>query len=171
LRHLLEDIDYWQLQATPIMEDNQGCIKIAKNDMVQARTKHINSRHHLSGQAVKSGEVELVYRPTEPMLTDALTRALREVKFENLRNQFLFQTHNSIRAGVFKIKPVLLDSCSRNRIQAEGKRKTFDQSSQARADSDALKECNDSFPQIKTNRYYIHFYLRSLGIGCKESKR
>jgi hypothetical protein len=59
LRHLLKDLGYFQLEATPIYEDNQGCIKIAKNDTVQARTKHINIRYHFSRQAVKSGEVKL----------------------------------------------------------------------------------------------------------------
>jgi hypothetical protein len=32
LRHLLKDLGYLQLEATPIYEDNQACIKIAKND-------------------------------------------------------------------------------------------------------------------------------------------
>ena len=61
LRHLLKDLGYLQLEATPIYEDNQACIKIAKNDMVQARTKHINIRYHFSRQAIKSGEVKLIY--------------------------------------------------------------------------------------------------------------
>ena len=69
------------MEATPIYGDNQACIKIAKNDMVQARTKHMNIRYHFSRQAVKFGEVKLIYCPTELMLADALTKALCEVKF------------------------------------------------------------------------------------------
>jgi hypothetical protein len=41
-RHALKDIGYLQLEATPIHEDNQACIKIEKNDMFQARTMHVN---------------------------------------------------------------------------------------------------------------------------------
>jgi hypothetical protein len=81
LRHLLKDLGYLQLEATPIYEENQVCIKIASNDMVRALTKHINTRYHFSRQAVKSEEVKLIYCPTEVMLADALTKALFEVKF------------------------------------------------------------------------------------------
>jgi hypothetical protein len=49
---------------------------------------------------------------------------------------------------VLKIKQVLLDSCSSKRMQAEGKYKALNQSSQAKADPDALKQYSDSFPQI-----------------------
>jgi hypothetical protein len=59
----------------------QVCIKFAKNDMVQARSKHINIRYNFSLQAVKFGEVKLIRCPTELMLADALTKALCEVKF------------------------------------------------------------------------------------------
>ena len=68
LRHLRKDLGYLQMEATPIYGDNQACIKIAKNDMVQARTKHMNIRYHFSRQAVKFGEVKLIYCSTELML-------------------------------------------------------------------------------------------------------
>jgi hypothetical protein len=87
LRHLLKDPGYLQLEATPIYEDNQACIKIAKNDVVQARTKHINIRYHFSRQAVKSGEVKLIYCPTELVLADALTKHYVNSSLQNLQNQ------------------------------------------------------------------------------------
>jgi hypothetical protein len=70
-----------QLEANPIYEENQACIKIAKNDMVQARTKHINIRYLFSRQVVKSKEVKLIYGPSKVMPGEALTKALCEVKF------------------------------------------------------------------------------------------
>jgi len=90
-RHLLKDLGYLQLEATPIYEDNHACIKIAKNDMVQARTKHINIRYHFSRQTTKSGEVKLIYCPTELMLADALTKALCEVKFAKFAKSIFIQ--------------------------------------------------------------------------------
>jgi hypothetical protein len=36
---LAEIFTQLQLEATPIYEDNQACIKVAKNDVVYARTK------------------------------------------------------------------------------------------------------------------------------------
>ena len=85
-----------QLEATPIYEDNQACIKIVKNDMAEARTKNINIRYHFSCQAVKSGEVKFINCPTELMLADALTKALCEVKFAKFAKTILIKTHDSI---------------------------------------------------------------------------
>jgi hypothetical protein len=59
--------------------------------MVQARRKHINTRYHFSRQAVKSGEVKLIYCPTELMLADGLTKALCEVKFAKFEKSILIQ--------------------------------------------------------------------------------
>jgi hypothetical protein len=80
-----------QLETTPVYEDNQACIKIAKNDMVQVRTKYINIRYHFSRQAIKSGEVKLIYCPTDLMLADALTKALCEVKFAKFAKSICIQ--------------------------------------------------------------------------------
>jgi len=143
------------VEATPIYEYNQACIKIAKNDMVQARTKHINIRYHFSRRAVKPGDVKLIYCSTGLMLAGALTKALCEVKFPKLKNQFYFKAHHSIRATVLKIKQVLLDSCSSKRMETEHKHKALDQSSHARTDPQASKQYSDSFPlmSFKSQQY------------------
>ena len=63
----------------------------SKNDMVQARTKHGNIRFYFSRQAVKSGELKLIYCPTEVMLPDALSITLCEIKFARFSKPILFQ--------------------------------------------------------------------------------
>jgi hypothetical protein len=68
-------------------------------DMVQATTKHINIRYHFSRQAIKSGEVKLIYCPTELMLADALTKALCEVKFEKCAKSILIQDTRLDQSG------------------------------------------------------------------------
>jgi len=99
LRHLLKDLGHFPLKAAPIYEDNQACIKIAKNDIVQARTKHINTRYHFSRQAIKSGEVKLIYCPTELMLANALSKALCEVKLAKLAKSMFIQDTRLDQSG------------------------------------------------------------------------
>ena len=67
--------------------------------MVQARTKHINIRYHFSRQAIKSGDVKLIYCPTELMLADALTKALCEVKFATFAKSILIQDTRLDQSG------------------------------------------------------------------------
>ena len=56
--------------------DNQGCLALAKNPTLHARTKHIAMRHHFIREKVESGEIRQVYCPTEDMVADVLTKAL-----------------------------------------------------------------------------------------------
>jgi hypothetical protein len=86
-----QNLGYLPRQATPIYYDNQACIKFAKNDMVQARTKHSNIRYNFSRQAVKSGEVKLIYCLIELILADSLTKSLSSVNFEKFAASILIQ--------------------------------------------------------------------------------
>lgn len=60
--------------------DNQSAIKIAENPIFHNRTKHIDIRHHFIRQAVENRQVNLVYKPTEDMVADVLTKSLPKVK-------------------------------------------------------------------------------------------
>jgi hypothetical protein len=99
LRHLLKDLGYLQLEATPIYEDNQACIKIANNHMVQARTNHIIIRYHFFRQDIKSAEVKLIYCPTELMLADALTKVLCQVKSAKFAKSIFIQDTQLDQSG------------------------------------------------------------------------
>jgi hypothetical protein len=46
LRNLLTELGYRQHQPTPLFEDNQSCIALAKNPVFHARTKHFDIRVH-----------------------------------------------------------------------------------------------------------------------------
>ena len=55
LRALLADLDYAQQDATVLYGDNRGCLALAKNPTLHARTKHIEMRHHFIREKVESG--------------------------------------------------------------------------------------------------------------------
>jgi hypothetical protein len=89
LRQLLSDLSYVQDGPTVIFEDNQGCIALANNPVIQKRSKHINIKYHFTRERVESGEVSLQYIPTEHQLADLLTKPLLRARLEKLRGQVL----------------------------------------------------------------------------------
>lgn len=83
LKRLLCDLHYHQVGPIEILEDNQGCMALAKNPVSHARTKHIDIQHHFIREKVQSGEVELRYCRSAQMPADLLTKALtKEAHFK-----------------------------------------------------------------------------------------
>ena len=76
LRRLLLDLKSPLDCPTVIMEDNQGAIAIARNPIVQTRTKHIDIKYHYVHEAVQDGVISLQYCPTNDMIADLLTKGL-----------------------------------------------------------------------------------------------
>ena len=68
-------------------EDNQGCIKLATSERINARTKHIDIRHHHLRDLVENGIIELEYCETDKMIADAMTKPLPAPKFKELRSK------------------------------------------------------------------------------------
>jgi hypothetical protein len=89
LRQLLSDLGYEQKQPTTIFEDNQGCIAMTKNPVIQKKSKHIDIKYHFTRERVEMGQVELKYIATEHQLADLLTKPLERVRTEALRVQIL----------------------------------------------------------------------------------
>ena len=85
LRRLLLDLKSPLDCPTVIMEDNQGAIAIARNPIVQTRTKHIDIKYHYVREAVQDGVISLQYCPTNDMIADLLTKGLSKEKFERFR--------------------------------------------------------------------------------------
>jgi hypothetical protein len=78
---LFAEFGFMQPELTIIDEDNQACIKIALNNMIQPRTTHVKIRYHFSREMIREKLVKLVYCPIELMIADALTKPLFEEKF------------------------------------------------------------------------------------------
>jgi hypothetical protein len=68
-----------------ILCDNQGSIRLAKNPIYHARTKHIEIHHHFIRERVLEGEISLDYIPTDQQPADILTKSLGKHKFEQHR--------------------------------------------------------------------------------------
>ena len=75
-----------QDSPTTIFCDNQSTIKLAKNPVYHARSKHIEVHHHFVRDLIESQELELQFCGTEDQLADIFTKALSIVKFIKFRD-------------------------------------------------------------------------------------
>ena len=88
-RSLLKEMGVKSEGATAIQEDNQSCIKMGKEPVVQKRIKHIDIKHHFVRDRVEDGTVELKYCATEDICADLMTKALAKPKLEKHRDRLL----------------------------------------------------------------------------------
>ena len=80
---------YRMLPAT-IRQDNRSTIALVTNGRSQSeRTRHIDIRAFWLKELIDSGEVELVWTPTEEMLADVLSKPLNGSRFVTLRDRLL----------------------------------------------------------------------------------
>lgn len=96
LKSLIGELGFLQPMPTLISCD-MSSMKIAKNLVFHARTKHIECHYHFVHEKVLSQEVELIDVPISDQLVDIFTKALRRNKFEKMR----------LKLGVVKI--IILD--------------------------------------------------------------
>ncbi|KAE9212782.1 hypothetical protein PF004_g15533 [Phytophthora fragariae] len=82
-RATLKDLGHEQVGATQVWEDNQGAIALASNAGYNARTKHVDIRHHYIRENVARDIITVDYVGTEDQLADLLTKALgtKRLKF------------------------------------------------------------------------------------------
>jgi hypothetical protein len=67
--------------------DNQACIKIIKNPISSARSKHIDIQYHFVRERVAKGEVAIEYCMTQAMVADVLTKPVARSVLFRLRGQ------------------------------------------------------------------------------------
>ena len=96
LQGLLSELGIKETRPTTILEDNQGCIALAKNPTSHARTKHIDIRHHFIRETLENERIKLKYCPTADMVADILTKAIPKDQFEKLRN--MLGLHSQVSA-------------------------------------------------------------------------
>ena len=91
LRLLLEELGFPQSKATKVLEDNNGCIFMSKNQGQHKKAKHINYRQHFIKDAVKDGDVDLTYVATKDQAADVLTKPLGAKLFTKFRGMLMGQ--------------------------------------------------------------------------------
>jgi len=65
-------------------------IAMIKNGMSKSdRTRHMNVRYFWTKERIDSGDIEIVYTPTDDMIADILTKPLQGDKFRILRQLLL----------------------------------------------------------------------------------
>ena len=70
--------------------DNQGALKILKNEASTARTKHIDVRLQFLKEQVRNGLIETRYVQTNDQIADLFTKPLGRLAFDKLRNFMLY---------------------------------------------------------------------------------
>ena len=71
------DVDIGPVQ---IKADNQSAIKLLRNPISAARSKHIDLAHHFARERVARQEVVFAYVSTDLQIADVLTKALPKAK-------------------------------------------------------------------------------------------
>lgn len=88
LRNLEIELSGKGLKPTVIHCDNQGAMKLAKNNAFSSRTKHIHVKQQFLHEAVEKGIVTLKYVSTNQMIADVLTKGLPREKHCGLIKNF-----------------------------------------------------------------------------------
>ena len=83
-RAMLKIFGHEQVGATQVWGYNQGAIALATNAGYNARTKHVDMRHHFIRENVAVNTIMVDYVGTEDQLADMLTKALGMKKLKLL---------------------------------------------------------------------------------------
>ncbi len=77
-----------QSKYSPILlqVENQGAIKVSKNDSFSTRTKHIDIQYHFVRDSLSKNLFSIQYCPTSEMAVDILTRPLQSALHEQFRS-------------------------------------------------------------------------------------
>ncbi len=92
LRRLGEEIGFCGTQATSLMCDNQSSVKLTKNLILHAKTKHIEVQYHFIRENILSEEIELTHVSTNEQLVDIFTNPFGRIKFESMRSRLQIQS-------------------------------------------------------------------------------
>lgn len=69
-----------KIDDVSVYNDNASALKLSKNPVYHARTKHIAIRHHFLKEVIREGKFNLEYQCTNDMIADVLTKALNGPK-------------------------------------------------------------------------------------------
>jgi len=82
LSRFLASLNLKDLASVKLYSDNMGALKLAKNPVFHARSKHIDIRVHFIREILKNGDIEVNHISTDDMAADILTKKLARPKHE-----------------------------------------------------------------------------------------
>ena len=83
MKDLHQKVDY----AVPLHCDNQSAVRLTKNPVFHARTKHVEVHYHFIRAKVLKEEIEMRQTKTDDQVADIFTKGLSASKFEDFRRQ------------------------------------------------------------------------------------
>ena len=87
LGQLMGDLFAMDPVVPTVLVDNKSAIQLCKNPVFHDRSKHIETRYHFIRESIDSGQIAVEYINTEDQLADILTKPLRRIKFQGLREK------------------------------------------------------------------------------------
>jgi len=81
-----------------VYQDNESTIKLMKNGIVGGRSKHIKIRFAWIKEAINNGDFELMYKSTDEMIADGMTKAKQGNDFKVFKKAAGIQTRTKERA-------------------------------------------------------------------------
>ena len=82
------DAQGYNIKDKILFQDNQSAIRMEKNgrNSCTGNSRHINIRYFFVHDRVKSGDIQVVYCPTERMVADFFTKLLQGKMFHKFRD-------------------------------------------------------------------------------------
>ena len=95
LKMLSKDFGLVTKEPIRINGDNQGSLLLAKNPVINERSKHIDIKHHFIREKYDDGTIDLTYVPTNDNIADLMTKPMSKGKL-NYFNSSLFGQMNQV---------------------------------------------------------------------------
>ncbi|WVZ24171.1 hypothetical protein V8G54_002715 [Vigna mungo] len=92
---MLDEILINYCKLVKLMVDNKSAISLARNPVAHGRSKHIETRFHYLREQVDRKKLDLLHCSTEDQVADIFTKALRQNRFEKLRELLGVRSLNS----------------------------------------------------------------------------
>jgi len=71
----------------PLYCDSMSAISVAKNPILDSKTKHIEVRYHFLRDHQEKGDIDLIHITTQRQLADIFTKPLDQTQFACLRGE------------------------------------------------------------------------------------
>ena len=85
IKMLLEEMRICDSTKVKLLIDNKSAIDLAKHPVSHGRSKHIERRYHFLREQVNEDKLDVEHCRTEVQLADILTKPLKRVRFEELK--------------------------------------------------------------------------------------